>query len=66
MPRRPAAITQADVARALRAAEQCRAPHVVEITPDGVIRILPAALGQAPAAGPQKPALDGEETVELI
>jgi len=50
----------------LRAAEQCRAPHVVEITPEGVIRILPAALGPAVTAAPQKPALDGEETVELI
>jgi len=66
VPRRPAAVTQADVARALRAAEQCRAPHVVEITPEGVIRILPAALGPAVTAAPQKPALDGEETVELI
>jgi hypothetical protein len=42
MTRRAAKITQADLARAIRAAEQV-APgrRVVEITPDGLIRIVP-------------------------
>jgi hypothetical protein len=42
MSRRPATFTQARVARAIRAAEQV-APgrRVVEVTPDGVIRIVP-------------------------
>ena len=39
MPRRPATITQADVARAIRAAKQAGA-DAVEVQPDGKIRIL--------------------------
>jgi hypothetical protein len=52
-------LTQADVARAIRAAEQV-APGkmVVEITADGVIRILPhdgtPATGEAPLFAPKK------------
>ena len=38
MPRRPALITQADVARVIRAAQQCGA-GAVEIKPDGTIRV---------------------------
>jgi hypothetical protein len=41
MPRRPARFTQADIARALRAVEQTGARVAVEITPDGMIRIVP-------------------------
>jgi hypothetical protein len=41
MSRRPAIITQADVARAIRAAQQCGA-GAVEIKPDGTIRIAPS------------------------
>lgn len=41
MSRRPARFTQADVARARRAAPDC----VVEIMPDGVIRIIPVEQG---------------------
>jgi hypothetical protein len=37
MPRRPARVTQADIARAVRAAGPSR---VVEVLPDGAIRIL--------------------------
>jgi hypothetical protein len=36
--RRPAIITQADVARAIRAAQQCGA-GAAEIKPDGTIRV---------------------------
>jgi hypothetical protein len=50
MPRRPATFTQADVARAVRAAKQAGA-EVVEVRPDGTIVVL---LKGAPAA-PQKP-----------
>jgi hypothetical protein len=42
MPRRPAIITQADVARAIRAARQAGASKV-EIRPDGTIVILLSA-----------------------
>jgi hypothetical protein len=42
MPRRPASITQADVARIIRAAKQAGAA-AVEIAPDGKIRIVLAA-----------------------
>jgi hypothetical protein len=38
MSRRPALITQADVARAIRAAQQCGAEGV-EVKPDGSIHI---------------------------
>jgi hypothetical protein len=38
MSRRPARITQADVARAIRAAQQCGA-GVVRVLPDGTIQI---------------------------
>ena len=40
MPRRPAIITQADIARAIRAADQCEPPREVVIEPDGRIRIV--------------------------
>jgi hypothetical protein len=39
MSRRPAHITQADVARAIRAAKQAGA-EVVEVQPNGTIRVL--------------------------
>jgi hypothetical protein len=38
MPRRPARITQADVARTIRAAKQAGADHV-EVRPDGTMLI---------------------------
>jgi len=42
MSRRPAAVTQADIARALRAAEQVLPGKMtVEIAPDGTIRVVP-------------------------
>jgi hypothetical protein len=40
MSRRPASVTQADIARALRAARQCGA-GAVRIQPDGTILINP-------------------------
>lgn len=42
MSRRPALFTQADVSRALSAMRKSDYDGVVEITPEGSIRILPA------------------------
>jgi len=42
MSRRPARCTQADIRRAIRAAEQAGAKMAVEISPDGTIRLIPA------------------------
>lgn len=53
MSRRPAVVTQADVARALRAVEQVRYHGVVEIARDGTIRIVPfGVVEKAPAPEP--------------
>jgi hypothetical protein len=50
MSRRAASFTQADVARALRAAQQVAPGKFrIEIAPGGVIRIAPAADGAAKA-----------------
>jgi hypothetical protein len=38
---RPARVTMSDMARAVRAADAGRVPRVVEIAPDGTIRIVP-------------------------
>jgi hypothetical protein len=50
MPRRPAIVTQADVARALRAARQAGAAAVV-VLPDGSIKIL----FDSPPLAPEQP-----------
>ena len=42
MTRRAARVTQADIARALRAAAQMGERMVLEIAPDGTMRIMPA------------------------
>ena len=63
MPHRPAAITQADVAGAIRAAKQVGAAGV-EIRPDGTIHV-----SFAPAAGQQQmtdgPAIDHAAEIVL-
>ena len=54
MSRRPAKVTQADIARALRAARQVGPNWFVEIAPDGTIRILqgdPSNLDERPMPG---------------
>ena len=55
MPRRAAVITQADVARAIRAAKQEGAAEV-EVRPDGglVIRLMPASTGEPAPVAPSK------------
>ena len=42
MPNVKARVTQADIARAIRAVQQTGAPLAVEIAPDGTIRLVPA------------------------
>lgn len=51
MSRRPAVITQADIARTLRAMHQVQYPGTLEIAPDGTMRIVPC--GPAPTAQPE-------------
>ena len=41
MPRRAAPVTQAAIARALRAVEQTGVRVAIEISPDGTIRLVP-------------------------
>ena len=56
MTMRAARCSQADIARALRAAQQAGGGLAVEITPDGTIRIVPGSSPQKPAeAAPGKP-----------
>lgn len=38
-----ARVTQADIARAVRAADAGNVPRAIEITPDGTIRLVPVA-----------------------
>jgi len=58
MPRRPAAFTQADIARAIRAAKQAGAVSL-EMRPDGTIVVL---LKVSPTA-PQEPVPPDHEIV---
>ncbi len=58
MPRRPATITQADVARTIRAARQAGA-DTVEVRPDGTI-IVHLSPHSAPTIAPEELAPDAE------
>lgn len=49
MPRTAAKITQADIARTVRAVAQARVRAVVEVAPDGTIRVLMGDDAQRPA-----------------
>jgi len=60
MPRRPASVTQADVARTIRAAKQAGADSI-QVRPDGTIVVL---LKEAPVDGHR--GQTGGETVEDI
>ena len=46
MPRTPAKVTQADIARVLRAVKAAGVDMRVEIAPDGTIRLEPAQTAQ--------------------
>lgn len=63
MPRRAALVTQADIARALRAAEQAGAEWAVEIMKDGTIRLVRADSGSRAAAPSTVPVEPEEEFV---
>ena len=55
MPRTAAKITQADIARTVRAVAQARVRAVVEVMPDGTIRVImgdDAAAVVSPATKP--------------
>lgn len=59
MSRTAAHVTQADIARALRAVEQTGARAIVEIAPDGMIRIVPTKnVDLRPQQAPVEPAQD--------
>jgi hypothetical protein len=66
MSRRPALITQADVARAIRAAQQCGA-GMVQIRPDGTIYVMtgPPVLTTEPSTETQPPAVEPPRKVVL-
>ena len=52
MPRTPARVTQADIARVLRAVKQDESKWVIEIRPNGSILIIPwAAVAEEYAEG---------------
>lgn len=61
MSRTAAKVTQADIARALRAVEQVGAHAVVEVARDGTIRIVPAGL----AGKSHERVIDEVEPVDL-
>jgi hypothetical protein len=61
MSRTPAKVTQADIARAIRAVEQTGGQAVVEVARDGTIRIVPAGI----AGIKQEDRIDEVEPVEL-
>jgi len=64
MSRRPANITQADIARALRAMMQVGYQGALEIRPDGTIRIIP--LDEPGISGSPSECEDGpDEKIEL-
>jgi len=63
MSRRPARVTQADIARALRAAEQVGARVAVEIDPSGVIRLVP--IGPEATKRPAVAKVEPEEEIVL-
>lgn len=62
MPRAPAKITQADIARTVRAVAQARVKAVVEVAPDGTIRVL---IGEQPPLKQPQPSIAAEEEIVL-
>ena len=62
MSRRPARCTQADIHRAIKAADQAGARMAVELLPDGTIRLVPVVEKSGNAAGE---ALSSEQKIVL-
>lgn len=54
MPRIPAKVTQADIARVLRAVKAAGVDMRVEIAPDGTIRLEPAGVAEKEPAAQYK------------
>lgn len=63
MPRTAAKITQADIARTVRAVAQARVKAVVEVMPDGTIRVLMGDDALRPTPAPVK--VEPEEEIVL-
>jgi hypothetical protein len=63
MPRRPTTVTQADIARAIRAAKQAGAESV-EVRPDGSIIVLLKNAPAVAAAAPDDPFAQWERQYE--
>lgn len=63
MPRTAAKITQADIARTVRAVAQARVKAVVEVATDGTIRVLIGENAQRDESVPQMPVEQEEEVV---
>lgn len=55
MPRTPAKITQADIARVLRAVAASGMKMSLEVRPDGTIRLEPVEAGQTPRFDKRQP-----------
>lgn len=60
MPRKAARVTQADIARALRAVQQTGVTMAVEVRPDGTILLVPAervtvSLNETKGKTPRRP-----------
>lgn len=64
MPRTAAKVTQADIARTVRAVAQARVKAVVEVAPDGTIRVLIGENARPQNDHPQM-AVEQEEEVVL-
>lgn len=64
MPRTAAKITQADIARTVRAVAQARVRAVVEVAPDGTIRVL-VGENARPQQDQLQTAVEQEEEVVL-
>jgi hypothetical protein len=63
MPRTAAKVTQADIARTVRAVAQARVKAVVEVAPDGTIRVLIGENAGAATAALEMPVEQEEEVV---
>ena len=63
MPRTAAKVTQADIARTVRAVAQARVKAVVEVAPDGTIRVL---IGENATQQPQAPQVAVEPDEEIV
>lgn len=63
MPRTAAKVTQADIARTVRAVAQARVKAVVEVAPDGTIRVLIGENARQEQNQPQIPVEQDEEVV---